>query len=566
MPVPVRSIRLQKRSSQSLDTLSGASGEIFFDADRGTLRLYTANQSDNVILADREWVTANTFSGSYSDLVGAPASFSSLTSLAMTTGVPITEFSDDDTLEDQSVGALVTERAIKTYVDGAIAAIPAADITTLDNVGDVDTTTEPLVNGQLLQWDGEKWQNATVTGFVNTDTTYTLDKATSASPNAVDLNLTDSDAVTTSVTVVGGSGINVAVNLSDELEISNSATYAINDLSDVNITNPQLNNVLKYDGSQWIAGASSGGGIALTDISVGADDPASGSGALAYDDTTGVFTYTPPELIGYADFSVTTNAANAGGSLSYDDAGGFTFEPADIGGALTPTSLGFAAGVAISEFSTDGTFSGNSNTAVPTEAAIKTYVDTNAGGVSDIVDDTTPQLGGDLDLNSNNVIGTGNINITGTVTATSYSTGSTGAPSITSASTITFTAPDGIIFDGITSDIVATKTSSTGIIAHDLSADGAVYLHTSISGNFTANFTNVPTTNSRSISVVLVLQQGATPYVANAVQVAGAAQTIYWNSGSPPTGTANGVDVIGFNLLRTSGGAWIVIGNAASYS
>lgn len=36
----------------------------------------------------------------------------------------------------------------------------------------------------------------------------------------------------------------------------------------------------------------------------------------------------------------------------------------------------------------------------------------------DLVNDTTPQLGGDLDLNGNNITGTGNINIDGTITAT----------------------------------------------------------------------------------------------------------------------------------------------------
>jgi hypothetical protein len=40
-------------------------------------------------------------------------------------------------------------------------------------------------------------------------------------------------------------------------------------------------------------------------------------------------------------------------------------------------------------------------------------------GLTDIVEDTTPQLGGDLDLNSNNITGTGNINITGSGTLTS---------------------------------------------------------------------------------------------------------------------------------------------------
>jgi hypothetical protein len=36
----------------------------------------------------------------------------------------------------------------------------------------------------------------------------------------------------------------------------------------------------------------------------------------------------------------------------------------------------------------------------------------------DLVNDTSPQLGGDLDLNSNNITGIGNINIDGTITAT----------------------------------------------------------------------------------------------------------------------------------------------------
>lgn len=39
-------------------------------------------------------------------------------------------------------------------------------------------------------------------------------------------------------------------------------------------------------------------------------------------------------------------------------------------------------------------------------------------GINDIVDDTSPQLGGNLDLNGNDITGTGNINITGTITAT----------------------------------------------------------------------------------------------------------------------------------------------------
>ena len=40
------------------------------------------------------------------------------------------------------------------------------------------------------------------------------------------------------------------------------------------------------------------------------------------------------------------------------------------------------------------------------------------GGMSNLTDDTTPQLGGSLDLNGKDISGTGNVNITGIVTTT----------------------------------------------------------------------------------------------------------------------------------------------------
>ena len=49
----------------------------------------------------------------------------------------------------------------------------------------------------------------------------------------------------------------------------------------------------------------------------------------------------------------------------------------------------------------------------------------SGGGLSDIVQDTTPQLGGNLDLNSNNITGNGAINIGGSITLGSYGNGHT---------------------------------------------------------------------------------------------------------------------------------------------
>ncbi len=58
---------------------------------------------------------------------------------------------------------------------------------------------------------------------------------------------------------------------------------------------------------------------------------------------------------------------------------------------------------------------------VDSEAASKKYVDDQIGGIDEVVEDATPQLGGNLDLNSNNIDGTGNIDITGSVTASANS-------------------------------------------------------------------------------------------------------------------------------------------------
>lgn len=109
-----------------------------------------------------------------------------------------------------------------------------------------------------------------------------------------------------------------------------------------------------------------------------------------------------------------------------------------------------------------------------------------------------------------------------------------------------------------------TKTGATGVVSHDF-ATGGVWMHTGMTNNFTPNFVNVPTANSKLVSTNLILIQGSTPYVANAVQIAGNSQTINWLGGVTPLGTSNGVDVQNFVLLRSSD-AWTVLSSLASFN
>lgn len=110
---------------------------------------------------------------------------------------------------------------------------------------------------------------------------------------------------------------------------------------------------------------------------------------------------------------------------------------------------------------------------------------------------------------------------------------------------------------------IATKTGATGTVTHDLST-GAVFHHSSISANFTANFTNVSTTDNRSIVVVLLLIQGGTARIPVGVQIDNTTQTINWVNGTVPTGNANKIDIATFTLIRV-GSAWTVLGQLSTY-
>jgi hypothetical protein len=127
------------------------------------------------------------------------------------------------------------------------------------------------------------------------------------------------------------------------------------------------NQVLSWDGTDYNWITNSGAGIVLSDISVGAEGTAAGDGGITYDNITGVFTYIPPVLSG-----ITGN--------------------------------------------TDDITEGTTNLYY-TDARVE------AVSINEVVEDTTPQLGGDLDLNSKDITGTGNINITGNAVISGYLAG-----------------------------------------------------------------------------------------------------------------------------------------------
>jgi len=88
-----------------------------------------------------------------------------------------------------------------------------------------------------------------------------------------------------------------SINTSD-IEISN---LGLNNLSDVDTTSipPENGQALVYNNNVWAPGDVAGGSsISLSDISA-SSTAASGGGSFSYDNSTGVFSYTPPDLTSY---------------------------------------------------------------------------------------------------------------------------------------------------------------------------------------------------------------------------------------------------------------------------
>jgi hypothetical protein len=237
-----------------------------------------------------------------------------------------------------------------------------------------------------------------------------------------------------------------------------------------------------------------------------------------------------PSLTGYATESYVTTAISG---ISIPSLTGYATETyvGDAIGAIPPPSfsnidgLSFSRGVAVAEFSSDDSMTDDANDTVPVESAVRGYIDR--------------RLGLDHDgaaVAALSLIGPGYAPLNGAV----------------------FT---GTITLQQSTEVLNTKTGATGTVTHDFST-GTIWYHTSMAADFVVNFTNVPTTNNRTISAALVLVQGATARLPIDLSVAGVAQTIKWLT--TPTGSPNKVDLVSFTLIRT-GSAWTVLGSLSTY-
>lgn len=165
------------------------------------------------------------------------------------------------------------------------------DYAWVDNAGytdsDVDThlNTSTASSGQILTWNGTDydWVTAAASGIALTD-----------------LSVTTAAAGTASLSYNNTNGVFTYTPPDLTSYLTDITNENLEDLSNVTLTSPTNGQVLQYNGTTWVNAANSGG-IALTDLSVTTNS--AGTAALSYDNTTGVFSYTPPDLSSYLQSS-----------------------------------------------------------------------------------------------------------------------------------------------------------------------------------------------------------------------------------------------------------------------
>ena len=119
------------------------------------------------------------------------------------------------------------------------------------------------------------------------------------------------------------------------------------------------------------------------------------------------------------------------------------------------------------------------------------------------------------------------------------------------------------ILQEVTEVINSTPGATASTVVYDF-LTGNNWYHSSITTNYTANFTNIPSTNNRVSTVTIVINQGSTAYIPQVVQIGGTASTIKW-AGGTASGTANKVDIVGFTFIRSDNSWAQVLGQINTF-
>ena len=326
-----------------------------------------------------------------------------LTSPVLNTGVSGTAILDEDDFASDSATQLATQQSIKAYIATQVA---ASD--TLAELSDTNISTPS--SGQILIYDGsDSFDNKTVSG----DVTISSTGATTIGSGAVETAMLNANVISGQTALTSGfdtANDHLLIHDADaglkKISLANvtSATGGISDV--VSDTTPQLGGDLDVNGNAIVS--ASNGNISITP---------NGSGKVILD-----------------GLSHPTSDGSAGQFLKTDGAGNLAFATVntDLSGDSTPQLGGNldvngnsivsvsngnisitpnGSGKVILDGLSHPTSDGSNGQVLTTDGAGNLSFTSKTVDTTNLVDDTTPQLGGDLDINGNTIVSTSNGNI-----------------------------------------------------------------------------------------------------------------------------------------------------------
>ena len=326
-------------------------------------------------------------------------------------GATVTGIKDEDNMASNSATKLATQQSIKAYVD---AQLTAADLDFEADSGgalsiDLDSETLTFTGGTGIDTSGSG--NAVTFAIDSTVTTLTgsqtLTNKTLTTPiiaeidNASDITLDAGGDI-----ILDADGANIIFK-----DAGTSILDIANNSSDVELT------VSTADKNFVIKGTDGSSAITALDIDMALAGKATFSGDVV---VTGDLTVTGDDI---------TMGTNTSGHIMVAD--GTNFNPVAVSGDVTISSAGAVTiandavetamvnanvitgqtAITSGVDTTNDTVLLHDNSASALKKISVANLSTALGGLSDVVGDTSPQLGGDLDVNGQDIVSTSNGNI-----------------------------------------------------------------------------------------------------------------------------------------------------------
>ena len=226
----LNNIRIIPRDEEFLNRKLGSRGEIFYDRQANSLRLYDGSVAGGISLAKADLTNisnsvflAKATAAGVSGVGGTTSNSFATISVAGQSNVVADSSSDTLTLVAAGGITITTNAGSDTITISSAGGGASA----LDDLSDVDISGTP-VNGQVLKYNGTNWVNdtdATSEGGAASNSFSTI--SVSGQSNVV------ADSATDTLTVVAGTGISITTNATNDSITINNSVSSFGSLTDV---------------------------------------------------------------------------------------------------------------------------------------------------------------------------------------------------------------------------------------------------------------------------------------------------------------------------------------------